>query len=164
MRKLRFAHGILSETDVFLLKSSLARFEMKQKKHRDRQMDINHIILIATDYLLTAFHTAITVFNLVGWIHPKTRTAHLFVLILTLVSWLGFGMFYGLGYCFLTDWHYQILEELGYTNLPYSFITFAIERFSGWRPNDQLVIDITGWVFAFVVLATFFVWISKPKK
>ena len=113
-------------------------------------------MLIAIDIFLTIFHVGITLFNTFGWMHPRTRKAHLLCLITTLVSWLGFGLFYGLGYCFLTDWHYQILEKRGFDDLPYSFITFVIERFFEVKLNDAIVVDWTMYGMIVVVLLTLF--------
>lgn len=58
------------------------------------------------------------------------------ILLITLVSWFGFGYFYGFGYCFLTEWHWQIKEKLGESNLPASYIKYVLDRLTGkdWDP------------------------------
>ena len=111
-------------------------------------------MLVLADYFLTIIHLAVTLFNLLGWIHPFTRKSHLICLIITLFSWLGFGIFYGIGYCFLTDWHYQVLIKLGYNDLPYSFITFIIDRIFSIKLNDQLVVDWTMYAMVFIFIMT----------
>lgn len=83
-------------------------------------------------YLL--LHTAVIFFNLFGWYWPTTRRANLMLLLATATSWIGLGLFYGLGYCPLTDWHYQALVDAGVTDLPRSYIAYIAERLSGWRP------------------------------
>jgi len=47
----------------------------------------------------------------------KTRKANLILLLLTGLSWFGLGIFYGWGYCPLTDWHWKVLRELGETGI-----------------------------------------------
>src|ERR1019366_4368421 len=60
------------------------------------------------------FHTIFTLFNIVGWIFPKTRKLHLITISLTAFSWFILGNWYGWGYCFCTDWHWMVREKLGY--------------------------------------------------
>jgi hypothetical protein len=64
-------------------------------------------------------------------------------LLITLFSWGVLGIWYGFGYCFLTDWHYQVLRELGETGMPNSYIAFLIERLTGWLPEARLVNTMT---------------------
>tara|TARA_B100001248_G_C27399364_1_gene468713 strand:+ start:3531 stop:3797 length:267 start_codon:yes stop_codon:yes gene_type:complete len=80
---------------------------------------------------------------------------------MTLFSWLVIGYFYGWGYCFLTDWHYQILWARGYQDLPHSFITFAVERFFGISLNDSLVMQVTAITFALIGLVVLCRWIKN---
>ncbi|KJJ38002.1 DUF2784 family protein [Aequorivita vladivostokensis] len=103
------------------------------------------------NWVFIVFHTVLIVFNLFGWIFLKTRKLHLFTLAVTLFSWLVLGIWKGFGYCFLTDWHYDILRKLGKTNLPNSYITFLVENLSGWRPDAQLV-EILTLVFTLLAL------------
>lgn len=86
-----------------------------------------------------ALHTGLVLFNLFGWLWPKARRLHLYSMLLLLFSWVVLGFWKGFGYCFLTDWHYQVLEALGAQGLPNSYIAFLIERLSGWRPAPALV-------------------------
>jgi len=104
------------------------------------------------NWFFIVFHTVLIVFNLFGWIYSSTRKLHLFTLTVTLFSWVVLGIWKGFGYCFLTDWHYAILRQLGKTNLPNSYISFLAETFSGWRPNSQLVEILT---LIFTLLALF---------
>ena len=77
------------------------------------------------------FHLFVTLFNLLGWVHPKTRRANAALLTLTLISWVGLGYFYGWGYCILTDWHWQVMVKLGMTGLPNSYIKYMIDTLTG---------------------------------
>jgi len=105
------------------------------------------------DYFFTGFHTALIIFNLFGWIYPKTRKLNLITLLLTGVSWFILGIFYGIGYCPLTDWHFKILEKLGETNLPNSYITYLVARLTGYNFKEALIdrITLAGFLVALVI-------------
>ena len=91
------------------------------------------------DFFFLIFHTFLTLFNLLGWIWKKTRKANLITLILTGLSWFVLGIFYGIGYCPLTDWHWQVLEKLGKHDLPYSYIKYLIYRLTSLDANATVV-------------------------
>ncbi len=95
------------------------------------------------DIFFFVFHLALVVFNLFGWIWKKTRFWNLIALLLTLASWFLLGLFYGIGYCPLTEWHWQILRELGETGLPSSYINYLIFRITGQTLPARLVDNIT---------------------
>ncbi|MEE4242882.1 MAG: DUF2784 domain-containing protein [Desulfopila sp.] len=97
-----------------------------------------HVFLLhCADIFFPIFHTTFALFNVFGWIWPKTRKLNLFTLVLTAASWFILGMFFGIGYCPLTDWHYRILIKLGHDNLPYSYIQFVTERLTDFHPSPQ---------------------------
>jgi len=104
---------------------------------------MKELLLHAANYFFFVFHTLLILFNLFGWLHPKTRKLNLITLLLTFGSWGILGIFYGWGYCFLTDWHYDILRRLGETGLPNSYIAFLVERLTGWLPEANLVNNLT---------------------
>jgi hypothetical protein len=90
------------------------------------------MMLHLLDIFFVVFHTALILFNMFGWIWEKTRMANLVTLLLTGCSWLFLGLIVGsLGYCPLTDWHFKILERLGKTDLPYSYIKYLADRVTG---------------------------------
>jgi hypothetical protein len=91
------------------------------------------------DQFFLYFHLAIVLFNLFGWIPRKTRRWNLGLLLLTGASWFVLGLFYGIGYCPLTDWHWHVLEKLGRTNLPYSYMKYILRRATGVNLRDSLV-------------------------
>lgn len=95
------------------------------------------------DLFFLIFHTALTLFNLFGWIWRRTRKLNLITLLLTFLAWFGLGIFYGIGYCPLTDWHFRVLRKLGETNLPDSYITYIIQRLTGFSPSERIVEIIT---------------------
>jgi hypothetical protein len=70
------------------------------------------------------------------------------ILALTGCSWLFLGLIVGtLGYCPLTDWHFRILEKLGKTNLPDSYVKYLADRLTGLDFNPSLVDNFTLYVF-----------------
>jgi hypothetical protein len=95
------------------------------------------------DFFFTGFHTLLIFFNLFGWIFKKTRKLNLITLIITGGSWFILGIFYGIGYCPLTDWHFRILEKLGETNLPSSYMVYLFDRITGIELNATMVDRLT---------------------
>jgi hypothetical protein len=96
------------------------------------------------DIFFIIFHTLLIIFNLFGWIWVKTRKLNLVVLLLTGSSWLFLGLIVGtLGYCPLTDWHFEILSKLGVTDLPNSYVKYLADRLTGFNLNSSLVDSVT---------------------
>ena len=91
------------------------------------------------DLLFVAFHTALIVFNMAGWVWPRTRRFHLLTISATLLSWFGLGIVYGWGYCPLTDWHWQVKRALGETGLPASWVKYYLDQLTGVAWNAGLV-------------------------
>lgn len=93
------------------------------------------------DWFFLLFHTGIIFFNLFGWIWKKTRVANLILLLLTAFSWFVLGIWYGWCYCVCTDWHWQVLDKLGRTNVPNSYITYLLQRINPSWFVPQTIID-----------------------
>jgi hypothetical protein len=102
----------------------------------------------ALDIFFVIFHTSFTLFNLFGWIWKRTRKLNLLTLSLTGASWLFLGLLVGtLGYCPLTDWHFTILEKMGKTDLPNSYIKYLADRLTGSDLNASLVDQVVLYSF-----------------
>ena len=108
------------------------------------------------DILLTFAHLLVIGFNLFGWIWKKTRKAHLVVVMLTVASWFIIGLWKGLGYCFLTDWHWRVKEKLGEQDLPNSFIKYFADKITGDNINPQLVDTVTLLLFLMIIVITIY--------
>ena len=109
------------------------------------------------DIFFVVFHSSLIIFNLFGWIWKKTRIWSLITLALTGASWLFIGLIIGmLGYCPLTDWHFNVLEKLGKTDLPNSYIKYLTDRITGLELNASLVDNITLYVFLAAFAASIF--------
>ncbi len=121
-----------------------------------------HTLLILLHYLFFVFHTLLIVFNLFGWLFAKTRRLHFYSMVLLLFSWGVLGIWKGFGYCFLTDWHYQVLRALGESDLPRSYIAYLVKTLSGWLPNAGLVDAVTVSLTALALVCS--IWVNFVKK
>ena len=97
------------------------------------------------DYLLHFMHWFVILVNTFGWIYHKYRKFHLMMVLLTAFSWGGLGFFYGWGYCFLTDWHWQIKNKLGAHHLPPNYIMYCLKKLNIGvisQPNLDILIAL----------------------
>jgi hypothetical protein len=100
------------------------------------------------DIFFVVFHTSVILFNVFGWIWRKTLRLNLITLLLTGASWLFLGLIVGTpGYCPLTEWHFRVLEKLGRTDLPTSYIKYLADRISGLDFNANIIDRVTLTVF-----------------
>jgi len=118
------------------------------------------------DHFLTVFHSAFVLFVLIGWIHSRTRKAHIVALVLTAIAWGLLGLKYGLGYCPLTDWHWDIKRELGETPLPNSFTKYIIDKITGLNTNAKLVdaATLAGLLFGITMATATFIQDRKDRQ
>jgi len=117
------------------------------------------------DIGLTIIHISLMAFNLTGWIWLRTRKLHLITLIATATSWFILGIWYGFGYCVLTDWHWSIKEKLGETNLPNSFVKYLADKITGNEVNSSLIDSVTIGCLIFAIIAAVYVnFIRKSKR
>ncbi len=105
------------------------------------------------DGFFIVFHSLLILFILFGWMIPRLRMVHLVCILLTGGSWFILGLFYGIGYCPLTDWHWQVLRKLGETSLPHAYIPYIINRLLGISLTARTadVITLLGWLAALIV-------------
>jgi hypothetical protein len=116
------------------------------------------------DFLFTLLHLVIIGFNLIGWIWPRTRKLHFIVALLTAGSWLILGIWYGLGYCPITDWQWQLKERMGETDLPNSFIKYYADKLSGRDIPSDFIDALTAIGFALAAgLSVYVNFIRKNK-
>jgi hypothetical protein len=116
------------------------------------------------DKFFIIFHTLFALFNLFGWIWRKTRKLNLLLLLLTLFSWLILGIWYGIGYCPLTEWHWQVRYRLGLYDMPGSYIKFLLDTLTGWDWNANVVDVMTGAAFSSALVISAVLNISDFKK
>ena len=117
------------------------------------------------DVLLTFLHLVIIGFNLFGWIWPATRKAHFICVLATAASWFLLGIWFGMGYCPVTDWQWRVKEQLGEHNLPASFIKYYADKISGRAISSSLIDRVTGISFLVAALLSVYVnFINKRRK
>ena len=117
------------------------------------------------DVFLTISHVAIVGFNLFGWIWKKTRMANFVVMMITACCWFILGIWYGIGYCPVTDWQWQVKEKLGERNLPNSFIKYWADRLTGTDTNTHFIDMLIAVCFATaLVLSVYLNFFAKRKS
>ncbi len=115
-------------------------------------------MLILADYFFHFVHLGVIGFNLFGWVHPVTRRAHRYLVALTATCWLGVGLAVGaIGYCPLTDWHWQVKRALGQDILPRSYIDYILQA-AGIYAQPLTVDIVVGVTFALIVVITLALW------
>ncbi|RZM17647.1 MAG: DUF2784 domain-containing protein [Pedobacter sp.] len=116
------------------------------------------------DYFFTLLHLLIVGFNLLGWIWPATRKAHFIVVVVTASCWLLLGIWYGIGYCPLTDWQWQLKEQLGEQGLPNSFIKYMVDKISPAAVSSDLIDALTAGGFAIAAFLSVYLNFFRKKK
>lgn len=118
-------------------------------------------MLHTLDVFFTVFHSTFILFVLAGWAHPKTRKAHVIALLLTFVAWILLGLYKGvIGYCPLTDWHWDIKRSLGESGMSSSFVGYMIENYLGLTLSKVFA---AGLVFG-VIMAGISYWREHKKS
>lgn len=110
------------------------------------------------NYFFFIFHTVFTLFNIFGWMFRATRKWNLVTLGLTAFSWFVLGIWYGWGYCFCTDWHWDVRERLGYHDQQNSYIHFLLLKLTGINFNEDLVNNVT--LIVFVISLVMSIWLN----
>ena len=115
--------------------------------------------------VIGAAHVLLIVACLTGWIFPRTRKAHLILMGMVLGCWFLLGLKYGIGYCPLTDWHWQVKTKLGEGPLPNSFIKYLWDHIFT-SPISPKAADILtfGAFFASLVPAIYLHWTDKAEQ
>src|SRR5262245_42038461 len=93
------------------------------------------------------FHTSLILFNSFGWAWKRTRKWNLVTLLATAFSWFVIGAWYGWGYCFCTDWHWQVRERLGLPVESNSYNHFLLQKITGLNLDERAVDVLTAVVF-----------------
>jgi hypothetical protein len=136
--------------------------KVKNRDSYPNQIYSNFILMIyLLDFILVTFHLIIIIFNLCGWAWEKTRRIHFWVISLTAFSWFILGIWKGWGYCFLTDWSWEVKEILGEKDLPNSFIQYIVEK-AGISIHAASTDIVTGACFAACfILSLYFNFLHK---
>jgi len=116
------------------------------------------------DLFFIIFHSVIIVFNLFGWLWKPARKINLITLLLTGSSWFILGIFYGIGYCPLTDWHWKVLHHLGKASLPDSYVSYLLKRITGLSFNNGLIEMLTVILFFIALAASGYINLKRRGK
>lgn len=119
-------------------------------------------MLALFDLFFVVLHSALILFNMFAWIPAKTRKLNLIFLLGTGFSWTVLGIFFGLGYCPLTDWHYKVLIKLGESNLPHSYIQYMVQRFFSLQISPFTADILT--VSVYLVALACSLWVNLRKR
>jgi len=114
------------------------------------------------DSFYTLLHLLIIGFNLLGWIWPATRRWHVYGVLLTAASWLVLGIWYGIGYCPITDWQWDVKTRLGERDLPNSFIKYQVDKLTGIDSNPRWIDTITAVSFGIVFFIALYLNFRRP--
>jgi hypothetical protein len=121
-------------------------------------------MLHSVDILLTILHLVIVGFNLFGWIPKATRKANFISLLVTAASWFILGIWFGIGYCPVTDWQWEVKARLGQDKLPASFIKYYADKITGHDFSPFVINTITAVSFLLAIIASVYVnFLQKPK-
>ena len=117
------------------------------------------------DIILTLVHVIIIAFNLFAWVFRPLRKAHFICIALTAFCWFVLGIWFGLGYCPITDWQWHIKEKLGEPNLPVSFITYYADKITGSHFSDTFINILTLILFLIaVIISVYLNFFNRSKK
>lgn len=99
------------------------------------------------------FHTAFTLFNICGWAFRTTRRWQLVTIGLTAFNWFILGIWHGWGFCYCTEWHWQVRRALGLHDQSRSYIHFLIQHLTGINLPERMVEMWTLIIFLAAALA-----------
>jgi hypothetical protein len=122
-------------------------------------------MLYLLDVFFSILHIVIIGFNLLGWIWPRTRKAHLITIAATGASWFLLGIWFGIGYCPITDWQWDVKEKLGERNLPNSFVKYMGDKITGRDLDASLIDALTLSCFiAAIILSVYFNFFRRKRS
>ncbi len=113
---------------------------------------------------LFVFHTALILFNVLGWLVPKWRRWNLLTLSLTFFSWAIMGLWYGMGYCICTDLHWRVREAMGIHETASSYLVLLVRLISGWDPPVNLVNNVALVVFVISLTGSLVTNLRRPSR
>jgi hypothetical protein len=122
---------------------------------------MSRLILHIIDYFFMIFHSVLILFNVFGWIVPKWRFANFVTLSVTAFSWFVLGIWFGIGYCPFTDWHWKVRQLLGYHDQDNSYIHFLIVKITGINLSENWVDKTTVIIFFITFITSIYFFFKK---
>ncbi len=111
------------------------RLYMKDRPYAPHEEPKMKALLRVLDLLFHFLHSGLILFVLFGWIAGRTRFAHLVTTLAILFSWCVLGIFFGFGYCIITDYHWRIKRKLNQGRLPEGYVKYMLDKITG-RDTD----------------------------
>jgi len=108
------------------------------------------------NYFFHVVHVALILFVAFGWIFPAARPLHLVFVCLIFLSWFGLGLFYGIGYCPVTSYHWKLRQSL---DLPIkdTYIKYFLDKVFRRNFDSSFVSTVTwGWFLAVSAFNVFY--------
>jgi hypothetical protein len=85
----------------------------------------------------------------------ETRPLHYVLSLLILFSWYGLGIFYGFGYCLITDIQWKIKRRLGQMPSTEYYIKYMIDKITGFNSRANIVNGVTTYTYlGILIIAT----------
>ena len=105
------------------------------------------------DIFLYTIHIIIILYCLFGWTIQRYRRVHLVTIGTIAGCWFGLGLWYGMGYCPLTDWHWQLKRLISEEPLPNSFIKHILDMILPAPISDSMAdtLAFAGFITATVI-------------
>ena len=114
--------------------------------------------------IIGVVHVLLIVACLIGWIFPRTRKAHLILMGVVVGCWFLMGIQYGIGYCPLTDWHWQVKEKLGEGPLPNSFIKYLLDHIFPSPISPKAADILTFGAFFVSLIPALHLWVGRTER
>jgi hypothetical protein len=112
----------------------------------------NNFFYTIIDILFNTMHIFAILINCFGWAFKKTLRINLLLLLITISSWSILGLFYGVGFCFLTMFHSLSLDFFGRPSIPFSYLDYIILEKLNINTSSN-IISLTSIFFIFSALA-----------
>ena len=103
-------------------------------------------------------HNGLILFNLFGWIPRRTRKWHLAAIGMTLFSWLVMGAWWGWGYCWCADMHFNVRRRLGIHLGETSYTELLLNQIPGVTVSRHFADVLTVSVLVGILICTAVTW------
>lgn len=120
--------------------------------------------LLIADHALNVLHAAIVLLLVFGWMSLRTRRLHRFAVCVVAFCWIAIGGYFGrMGYCPLTDWHWQVKRLRGEKNLTPSYIDYHLRKIGLYF--DPNLVDLGVMIiFGVIALITLYFWWKERRE
>lgn len=113
------------------------------------------------DFLMHIIHLSLISFMLTGWVFEATRFPHYVLIWLIFGSWFGLGIFYGFGYCLVTDLQWRVKEKLGNPPSTKFYVKHMIDKVISHDIDETLINHISSYTYYGVFLISNFLFLKN---